>query len=490
MPGLEEAGVAELLAEHGLNATPGAVELVARESPSEELLERLAGELSSPVVTREHVREILETERNRANDTEDGGGTAVNESQGTGGPADRIEPERRGQENRQSSVSVYNDVTGDSTCTGVYEDFVGLFRDRFEHLSGLLRQRLNPRTIGSLGDASGAVSLVGVVNDVRPTSNGNRLLELEDTTGRMRVVASGDLLSTVEAVVTDEVIGVEGRLSDDGGVVFADQIHFPDVPPRREPRSASRSVKAALVSDLHVGSKAFTREKWAAFTEWLAGADDVEYVLICGDLVEGVGVYPGQEDELTIVDINEQYRECAERLSMIPGDKEVVAITGNHDSVRLAEPQPALPEEFRDGFPGNVRFVGNPSTVDLEGVRVLMYHGTSLNAFVEEVPGVSVEEPTSGMRHQLRKRHLAPMYGRVRLAPERRDYLVIEDVPDVLHSGHLHTVGVDRYNGVTMVNTGAWQTQTEYQKAVNIEPDVGYAAILELDTLDVTLRRF
>lgn len=480
--------MAELLVEHGLNATPQAVEVIARESPSEEFLERLAQELNSPVVTREHVRGVLENERSMG-ETGRARGTEEMDDRSAGGEGGR---DGEGQASRptDSLVSVRNDVTGDSTCTGVYEDFVGLFRDRFERLSGLLRGRLNPRTIGSLDDASGAVTLVGVVNDVRPTSNGNRLLDLEDTTGRMRVVASGDLLDTVEAVVMDEVVGVEGRLSDDGGVVFADQIHYPNVPPRREPRSAGRSVKAALVSDLHVGSQAFSSEKWIAFTEWLEDADDVEYVLICGDLVEGVGVYPGQEDELTIVDINEQYRACAEHLSMIPDDKEVVAITGNHDSVRLAEPQPALPEEFREGFPRNVRFVGNPSTVDLEGVRVLMYHGTSLNTFVEEIPDVTVEEPTSGMRHQLRKRHLAPMYGRVRLAPERTDYLLIEEVPDVLHSGHLHTVGVDRYNGVTMVNTGAWQTQTEYQKAVNIKPDVGYAAVLDLETHDVTLRSF
>ena len=43
-----------------------------------------------------------------------------------------------------------------------------------------------------------------------------------------------------------------------------------------------------------------------------------------GDLVEGVGVYPGQEEDLVITDVHEQYRVLSEMLLMrlcIPGGR-------------------------------------------------------------------------------------------------------------------------------------------------------------------------
>lgn len=331
-----------------------------------------------------------------------------------------------------------------------------------------------------------------MVNEVRTTSSDrdNRLVEIEDPTGTIRLLFSEDLVETAETLVVDEVIGVEGRLSDDGGMVFVNDVHFPEVPPRREPNTASREVSAVLVSDVHVGSDTFVRQNWDLFADWVADRPDVEYVLVAGDMVEGVGIYPGQDDELEVVDLYDQYAACADRFAQLPDDVEIITITGNHDSVRLAEPQPALSDRFREPFGDNVSFYGNPCTVTVEGVDVLMYHGMSLNPFAEALPHVEIESPETAMVEMLRKRHLAPMYGDVRLAPEARDYLVIDDVPDVLHTGHTHTVGAERYRNVLTVNTGAWQSQTPYQKAMNIQPDVGYAAVLDLSTLELDMKQF
>ena len=391
-----------------------------------------------------------------------------------------------------SEFDIRNDITGESTCTGEYSDFVGYFRDRFNRLSKLLRSRIKPRSIESAESGGKDVALVGMVNEVRTTSSDrdNRLVEMEDPTGTIRLLLSDELVGVAETLVVDEVIGVEGRLSDDGGMVFVDEVHFPEVPPRREPNTASRDAKAVLVSDIHVGSDTFVGDRWDLFADWLADRPDVEYVLVAGDLVEGVGIYPDQDEELTTVDIHEQYRDCAERFAQLPDDVEIITITGNHDSVRLAEPQPALDERFREPFGDNVSFYGNPSVVTVEGVDVMMYHGMSLNPFAESLPHVEIEDPETAMVEMLRKRHLAPMYGDVRLAPETSDYLVIDDVPDVLHTGHTHTVGAEKYRNVVTVNTGAWQGQTPYQKAMNIQPDVGYAGVLDLSTLELELKQF
>jgi DNA polymerase II small subunit len=290
------------------------------------------------------------------------------------------------------------------------------------------------------------------------------------------------------------VIAVEGTLADDAGIAFVDAVHFPDVPRTYSPSTADREVSAALVSDLHVGSEEFLGGAWSRFADWLhtPEGEDVEYLLIAGDMVEGVGVYPGQEDELTTVDIYDQYEAFSERLEEVPGDMEVVMIPGNHDAVRLAEPQPAFDEELRDIMSAHdARVVGNPAMVTVEGVSVLMYHGVSLDEVIAELPGASYDDPHRAMEYLLKKRHLAPQYGgRMRVAPEERDWLVVDEVPDVFHAGHVHKLGVGGYHNVRVVNSGCWQAQTTFQKSVNIEPDAGLAPILELDTLEMTVRKF
>ncbi|MDZ7688066.1 MAG: DNA-directed DNA polymerase II small subunit [Halobacteriales archaeon] len=520
-----ETEVVEMLAEEGLNATPDAVAEIAHHENPNEVVRVLAAECDAPVVTREEARRVVSsnissetsdsepvsgtpdrrtrsTSESEESDTDtqdvsasDGQASEVGSSpvsSSTESPSSSSIPSTSSRSRTPSNVEVANDITGESTCTGEYSDFVGYFRDRFNSLSKMLRSRIQPRSIESAGSGGKDVALVGMVNEVRTTSSDrdNRLVEIEDPTGTIRLLLSDDLVETAETLVKDEVIGVEGRLSDDGGMVFVNDVHFPEVPPRREPNTASREVKAVLVSDVHVGSDTFVGDHWDLFADWVARQDDIEYVLVAGDLVEGVGIYPGQDEELVTVDIHEQYAECAERFAQLPDDVEIITITGNHDSVRLAEPQPALDERFREPFGENVSFHGNPSVVTVEGVDVLMYHGMSLNPFAEALPHVEIESPETAMVEMLRKRHLAPMYGDVRLAPETRDYLVIDEVPDVLHTGHTHTVGAEKYRNVVTVNTGAWQSQTPYQKAMNIQPDVGYAGVLDLSTLELDLKQF
>jgi DNA polymerase II small subunit len=427
----------------------------------------------------------------------DGGGAATVETNGgvgggTAAPAvgDRDPP----------APSVAGDITGESTGTGEYGDFVAVFRDRYRQLAELLRSRVNHRptdTIASMPGESDA-AVVGMVNEVRSTASGHRVVELEDTNGVFPtlVMSDRDIAGRVEEVLLDEVVAVEGTLSDDGDILFADSLLFPDVPRTFEPSTADRSVSAALVSDVHVGSEEFMAEAWESFARWLHTEDaaDVEYLLLAGDMVEGIGVYPDQDEELEILDIYDQYEAFSERLKSVPGDLEIVMIPGNHDAVRLAEPQPAFDEELRDIMAAHdARIVGNPSTVTIEGVSVLMYHGYSLDEVIAELPEekASYGEPHRAMYQLLKKRHCAPAYGgKIQVAPEAEDHLVIDEVPDVFHAGHVHTLGVGRYHGVTVVNSGCWQRQTAFQRRNNLDPDPGHAPILDLDTLKVTVRKF
>tara|TARA_B110000263_G_scaffold248028_1_gene262086 strand:+ start:658 stop:2109 length:1452 start_codon:yes stop_codon:yes gene_type:complete len=398
----------------------------------------------------------------------------------------------------EPSISIENDVTGNSTGSGKYTDFVSIFRNRLDRISLILKPRITPSPLNSIKKTSGSVSVVGLVSDIQKTSAGHFLIELEDVSGTFPILINNNSepFSNADELLLDEVIGIKGTLSNDSEMLFAEKLYFPDVPSNFKPLSADSHVQAALISDIHVGSKNFKSNLWTDFTTWLSTpeAELIEYVLIAGDLVEGVGVYPGQDADLEIINIYEQYRAFNERLKEIPDSISVVMIPGNHDAVRLAEPQPAFNDEIRKILSSqNTHFTSNPSTVTIEGVPILMYHGVSLDEIITELPSekVSYESPHTAMAQLLKKRHLAPQFGsRTRLAPELRDYLVIGKIPSVFHSGHVHKFSCGKYNNVLLVNSGCWQAQTDFQKRVNIIPDVGYVPILDLDTLNLTIRHF
>ena len=58
--------------------------------------------------------------------------------------------------------------------------------------------------------------------------------------------------------------------------------------------------------------------------------------------------------------------------------------------------------------------------------------------------------------------------------------MVITEVPDILHSGHVHNIDVQNYRGTLIVNSGAWQAQTKYQQMMGIVPSPGIAIVVNL----------
>ena len=90
--------------------------------------------------------------------------------------------------------TVTGDITGRSTGTGEYGDFVSVFRDRYETLSGKLRGRVNHRPASAIEDMAGGndVAMIGLVNDVRSSASGHWIVELEDTTGTFPCMITKD----------------------------------------------------------------------------------------------------------------------------------------------------------------------------------------------------------------------------------------------------------------------------------------------------------
>lgn len=392
----------------------------------------------------------------------------------------------------QICIRVLKDVP--PKCTGKYEEFAGYFRNRYAKLSGIIKKRVSPRAISGLqrsSDGRSATSIIGMVSSVSTTSKGDSLVTLEDETGEAKVLLKGR-----HNIMLDEVIGATGFQKN--GLFIAKDITYPELSITRKSHSGDGAV--IFISDLHFGSREFLEDAWRRFVGWLNSeigddskktlAEKVKYIVVAGDLVDGVGIYPEQEKELSISNIYRQYEAAAEGLQNIPHKIKIIISPGNHDAVRLAEPQPKLPSEMTSLFSNNTTFVGNPAYVEIENLKVLIYHGCSIWDFVKTF-NISYKEPQKAMAEMLKRRHLAPVYGgEVPIAPEREDYLVIDEIPDIFHSGHVHTVGIDNYRGVTLINSGAWQSQTEYQQRRGIIPVPGEAPLVDLGTMEVCRLRF
>jgi DNA polymerase II small subunit len=409
-----------------------------------------------------------------------------------------------------SEINIIKDVTGNSICEGTTKDFTKLFVDRYSSLRKILRRQrrelansipIDRAKKGGFKD----IQIVGIVKDVKTTSNGHRLIELEDESDIAKCIAlksNREILNLANEVVLDEVIGIRGQLSKNGDLIVIKSIIYPDISIQNERHKADVPLYAAFLSDVHIGSKQFMEDEWQAFLRWINGemgnsrqkdvAGKIKYLVIPGDVVDGIGIYPQQDKELSIVDVYRQYEALAEQLRLIPDHISMIIQPGNHDAVRPAEPQPTFEKEIQDLFSGmNMKFVGNPCYFSLHGVEILSYHGQSLLDYATNIQHLKYNEPVEIMKVMLRKHHLAPTYGGYTpLAPEHFDYMVINRIPDIFVTGHVHLAQISDYRGITLINASSWQTQTTYQKMLNFIPDSGKLPIVNLMSGNVTMMDF
>ena len=393
--------------------------------------------------------------------------------------------------------------SGPPVATQPIAAYQALFRSRFQSLSRLLRGRPqlpNLRPIKELRASEGTASVIGMVRQVRETPQRHHLiLTLDDESGSVEVLVPKDSPGSRLPFLPDEVVGVHLQFAKDPGrIPRVVAVERPEVPLARSAGRSPRSRRAIFLSDLHLGSRSFLTESWGQLVDFLRQkgprpdlAASIDHVVIAGDLVDGIGVYPRQERDLAIADVVEQYAELGRRLSELPERLTIIAVPGNHDAVCPAEPQPSLPPNLTRSLPPNVRVLSNPSTFALDGVVIEAYHGRSFDDLIPAIPGASYARPTEVMKRMLQMRHLAPIYGdRTPLAPLPRDGLVIDPAPDILVTGHAHTYGVDRYRGVLLLNASTWQSETEYQRMRNITPVPARAAIVDLSTLGLASADF
>lgn len=391
-----------------------------------------------------------------------------------------------------------------NTGEGV-DGYALLFKSRFEKTMRILAQRPDSRRIAkmsavkqnarpgirgerSLGNAGTRV-VAGLLMSRRQRKNGIEL-EIDDYTGRMQfIAATEEARKAASMLALDQVVMLE--LENAKGVpgLSVKSVFSPDIPDHLPAKSKSEAY-AVLISDLHIGSKYFMEQEFLSFLDWLSSDDSIarkiKFLCIGGDIIDGIGIFPNQDKELLMTDTTSQMSYATKLLSKIPKYIKTFIIPGNHDPGRRALPQPLFPQATSGGLYNleNCEIVGNPAMVSLNGVKVLMFHGQSLDDVIAMTPGLSYQRPAEAMKVLLKARHLSPTYGeRTPIAPESEDMMVMTEVPDILHSGHVHVTDVDSYRGTLVVNSGAWQGQTKFQQTMGITPSPGIAIVVNLATM-------
>jgi len=397
--------------------------------------------------------------------------------------------------------------------------FVSYFASRYKQLQQILRKRDQLSTVLSIARLKAKkdreqVCIIGLIRKKEKTKNDNIILTVEDPTGDIKVLinkSNRELLSLGEDLVNDEVIGIIGMNGDN--ILFSNQIIQPDIPLDKEFKKNDKEEYTIFLSDIHVGSNYFLKDEFKKFISWIRQetgtekqkeiASKVKHIFILGDVVDGVGIYPNQENELELLDIYDQYKEATELISQIPKEISIIVCPGNHDAVRLSEPQPKLPEEYAKPLYEleNVTSVSNPAMInicsadDFSGFDILLYHGYSFDYYVANVDSLRLNEGYDRadliMKFLLKRRHLAPSYKSTLFIPEiTHDALVIDKIPDFFVTGHIHKTAVSNYRNITLISGSCWQSKTSFQEKVGHHPEPARVPVVNLKTRKVTILNF
>lgn len=381
------------------------------------------------------------------------------------------------------------------------QDFTNLFKARFHAISEMLKSRANLKgnllTINRLKQFNAKnVAFIGIISNITEKF-GNVILDAEDLFDSIEVVINNnkrEIYNIAKNLTLDAVVCFFGNYNN--GKFYAEDIILPDVPMIENQYSDDDVF--VFISDIHIGSKQFLEDEFLSFLGWINQkttnpllneiARKVKAIFIVGDLVDGVGIYSEQNKELTITDIFDQYEKLASYLKQIPENITLIIIPGNHDAVRLAEPQPVIPYYLAKSIwdMKNVIMLSNPAIVEFydskrNPLKILLYHGYSFDYYISEI---SIVKEKGGydniaflMEYLLKLRHLGPSYGSTLYYPDVKDYLVIDQVPHIFASGHVHKVSYNYYNGVHLICSSTWQDRTAFQEKVGHHPEPGKVPI-------------
>jgi DNA polymerase II small subunit len=373
------------------------------------------------------------------------------------------------------------DITNKTLSQGKVEDFHKLFLDKYNTLSEIIKKRENFKfkTIANAKrELKGKkVDIIGMVYSKRTTKKENLLLNVDDPTSSVNLVIMNkdeQKFLKLKETLLDNVLGFKCSVINKD-LFIVDEILYPDIPFVNKKSTLKHNKYMAIIGDVHVGSKLFLEKEFTDFIDWLnlkRNEDEdivknIKYLIIAGDLVDGIGIYPAQFDELSITDIFEQYKVFEDFILRIPKHIEIFITPGNHDAVRLSDPQPAIDIKFLPRLyeQENIHMLGSPSWVVIEDFKILIYHGAAMHGIYANIKDATMDKPQLAIKEIIKRRDLMPQYGdRQTFIPVEKNFLTIKERPDIYIGADVHHHGYCKYKNCHLINASCWQSTTSYQK--------------------------
>ncbi|HIE46339.1 MAG TPA: DNA polymerase II small subunit, partial [Nitrosopumilus sp.] len=255
--------------------------------------------------------------------------------------------------NLLNEMKILSDPTHKITSGEGVKGYNALFSSRFNKLKKIISDRPESKMIKSIS----VVKTTKLENDVyvcglvtmRNAERNITKLVLEDPSGSFEgIIFDDELQKNAGTLLIDQFVMARVASAKNSGLIIKDLI-MPDIPDQKVNKSENE-VYAVFLSDLHIGSKYFMEKELIEFVTWLSSPDSVarrvRFVLIGGDIVDGVGIYPNQNKELVCQTIEEQLQKAENLLDKIPKNVKIIIMPGNHDPGRRALPQPAIPKKY------------------------------------------------------------------------------------------------------------------------------------------------
>ncbi len=295
-------------------------------------------------------------------------------------------------------------------------DYSNEFADIYTRKKQLLMSRVDSAKLLSINKIQKQKQFV-IICMVMEKDQIEKSAIVEDLTGNTTVYFKDK--SEFENLLENDVIAVLCDSSPNG--IKARRIIWPDVSLKREARKAKRSVYCIFISDFHMDSKNFDKERYEKFVKWVETTTGKEnyvkvYIFILG------GISRRSEDVKRL-------------LVGMPKETFKIFLQSSKDA-RAPESEDVLVSEI-------------PIILEIDGINFLLCQGDRLCKYDDVWSG----DAMSVMKNILKRRELNPCAEPGRPCIPSTES-VIDQIPDIFVSGGFHSPQTTNYKGVTIITTG------------------------------------
>jgi|TARA_R110002020_G_scaffold282188_6_gene497882 DNA polymerase II small subunit len=391
-------------------------------------------------------------------------------------------------------------IVGDDRKGSGLVDIVNLFVNRYDEIRKILRKQCGFRETNTISEIEKEkkiyrrYNIIGIISEVRTTKSGGVMINIEDKSGNLSAFIRKED-SASQSLLVDDVVGITGSYGKESDIFWVDRVQFGDILPKHLNKGGKDfdPVSIAFISDIHMGSKYFLEDTWDKMMKWMNEdelATNIKYLVMAGDVCDGIGIYPGQENNLIFDNAYDQYEMCARKLDELPDHITPIILPGNHDAVRPAQPQPMLEHTIQQQFNSAIH-TGNPCRANLSGIELLAYHGQGMDDIIPQLDHVTYEDSIQGMKEMLKRRHMTPQWGeRSALSPEQQDDMVIKELPDIFVTGHTHSHAYEWYKGVPCVVSSTMQGQTDFMNMLGYASEKGFLTLYNIQNREAKVVPF